>query len=47
MQNKISNTVTLKGLTVVGKINLPKKKFKPFSGGSTIGERLKAQGVRL
>ncbi len=24
-----------------------KKTFKPFSGGSTIGERLRAQGIRL
>lgn len=53
--NTTSNLVELKGLTVVGKIVLPtktasksaRKFFKPFSGGSTIGERMKAQGIRL
>jgi hypothetical protein len=57
MTDKISNLVDLPGLTVLGKITLPiteivgtkpaKKYFKPFSGGSTIGERLRAEGIRL
>jgi hypothetical protein len=37
----------LPGLKVVGKINLPKKSFKPFSGGYTLGEVVKAQKIRL
>lgn len=50
-----SNLVSLPGLTIVGKVALPTKKnagkkpakkyFKPFSGGSTIGERMKALGT--
>lgn len=45
----ISNLVTLPGVTIIGKITLPKKKknFKPFSGGATIGERLKFQGAKI
>jgi hypothetical protein len=53
----ISNLVTLPGVTVLGKIDLSNKKnagtkpakkyFKPFNGGSTLGERMKAAGIRL
>lgn len=53
----ISNLVTLPGVTIVGKVALPTKKntgqkpvkkyFKPFNGGSTLGERLKAAGISL
>lgn len=48
--------VTLPGVTIVGKVALPTKKagkkpakkyFKPFSGGSTLAERLKASGITL
>lgn len=49
--------VTLPGVIVVGKIALPAKKnagtkpakkyFKPFSGGSTFAERMKAAGISL
>ena len=39
----------LPGLKIIGKINLPKKnkKFKPFSGGITIGEVLKIKKIKL
>lgn len=52
----IINKVTLPGVTVVGKIILPTKKagarpakkyFKPFSGGATLAERMKAVGITL
>ncbi len=52
----IIKKVTLPGVTVVGKVALPTKKisaksrkkyFKPFSGGATLAERLKAVGVTL
>lgn len=48
MTNQISNTVTLPGVTVVGKIKLAKKNnFKHFNGGATIGEMMKAKGITI
>jgi hypothetical protein len=53
----LTGRVVLPGVTVIGKINLakfnktaPKKavrSFKPFSGGYTIGEMLRAKKIKL
>jgi len=49
MAKQITSNGGAISITVVGKIKLPSKKrnFRPFSGGMTIGARLRAKGQSI